>query len=284
VIKKILLLGHTGKMGVALTKVLSGDYEVVGKNSHDFDASQFDSVEKLIEELNPDIVINTVAFLGIDPCEQEPEKAFLLNTLYPKILAELSVKRNFLLVHFSTDAVFGNNEKGAFYTEEDSPCPLNLYGVTKYGGDCMVMAYAKRYYIFRLSVLFGEATKKNQFVEKMLQRIENGQKELFVADDVFLSPTYSVDIACKVKEILNEQNAFGLYHIANEGAVSLYEFMLEIGKCLNLQVPIRAGSFRDFPYIGQKNLNTPITSSKIKKLRSWQAAVQDYCNVLIKGE
>ena len=136
-------------MGVALTKVLSGDYEVVGKNSHDFDASQFDSVEKLIEELNPDIVINTVAFLGIDPCEQEPEKAFLLNTLYPKILAELSVKRNFLLVHFSTDAVFGNNEKGAFYTEEDSPCPLNLYGVTKYGGGCMVVAY------FQLGAFYG---------------------------------------------------------------------------------------------------------------------------------
>ncbi len=283
-IKKILLLGHTGKMGAALTKVLSAAYEVVGKNSHDFDASQFDSVEKLIEELNPDVVINTVAFLGIDPCEKEPEKAFLLNTLYPKFLAELSVKKDFLLIHFSTDAVFSNNEKGSFYTEEDTPCPLNLYGVTKYGGDCMVMAYAKRYYIFRLSVLFGETTKQDQFVEKMLQRVKQGQKELFVSNDIFLSPTYSIDIALRVKEIVEGRCAFGLYHIANEGAVSLYEFMLEIGKRLNLKINIKPASFEDFPYVGRKNVNTPITSLKTKKLRFWREAVCDYCNTLKIGE
>jgi len=115
--KTILLLGHTGKLGSALHICLSPDYQVVGKNSRDFDASDFEQVAALLEQSRPEIVINTVAFMGIDQCELEPEKAQLINTLLPGYLAKLSEQKDITLVHFSTDAVF-NDEKNDYYHEE----------------------------------------------------------------------------------------------------------------------------------------------------------------------
>ena len=114
--KKVLLLGYTGKMGLALSEVFSDGYLCEGKNSKDFDASDFAQVRHLIESSKPDIVINTVTLLGIDLCEQEAQKAFRLNTLYPKFLAELSKEYNFLLIHFSTDAVFNDTATTEIYT------------------------------------------------------------------------------------------------------------------------------------------------------------------------
>lgn len=281
--EKLLLLGSTGKMGVALRKVFKDDYLIIGKNSSDFDALNLQQVRNLIEQTNPDVVINTVAYMGIDPCEKDPEKAFRLNTLYPKFLAELSNEKGFLLVHFSTDAVF-NDVKRDFYTEKDCPRPLNIYGLTKYGGDCFIQAIAERYYIFRISNIFGETTKNTQFVEKMLQKIMEGQKVLNITADIIGSPTYSEDIARHIKKVLDELPEFGLYHIANEGKASLYELMNEIIQNLDLDVEVRKASYRDFPFLGIKNTYTPIKSEKIAPLRPWKDAVKDYCiNLSIRG-
>src|SRR5208283_739242 len=152
--RKLLLLGSSGKMGSAVREVLEGGYALLCKNSRDFDARDSSQVKDLIEAYRPDIVVNAAAFTGIDQCEKAPEEALRINTLYPRLLAELSNEFGFLLVHFSTDAVF-NNSKGDYYSESDNPGPLNIYGFTKYGGDCFIRAIAETYYIFRISLLFG---------------------------------------------------------------------------------------------------------------------------------
>lgn len=278
--KKILLLGHTGKMGIAVQNIFSDDYSVVGKNSGDFDVADFSQTVNLIEENKPDIVINTVAFIGIDPCEKYPEKAFRLNALYPKLLAEFSNEKKFLLVHFSTDAVF-NDDKLDFYTEEDCPCPLNIYGFTKYGGDCFIQAIAKNYYIFRISVLFGKSVKNTQFVEKMLQKVKEGQRVLKISDDIILSPSYTKDVAAEIRRVLEASYPCGLYHVANKGKASLYELMEVIKKNLDIDFSIEKASYKDFSFSGIKNTYTPIRSEKIDALRSWKEAVKHYCKELM---
>jgi len=275
--KKILLLGYTGKMGVACREVFKADYELDCKNSGDFDAGDFERTQVVVEQSSPDIVINTVAFLGIDPSENEPNRAFRLNTLYPEVLAKLSRELGFLLIHFSTDAVF-NDEKGDYYIESDCPAPLNLYGLTKFGGDCMVRSHAENYYIIRIPVLFGESTKNDQFVEKMLQRVRQGQTTLKISDDIISSPSYSLDVARKIKRIVKDDLPPGLYHLANEGKASLYDLMAEVVKNLGLDVSVERGSYNDFPFVGIKNTCTPIRSEKIDASRPWQEAVSEYCD------
>ena len=278
--KTLLLLGCTGKLGTALKEVFKNDYLVIEKCSADFNALNFEQVQNQIEIYDADIVLNTIALVGIDSCEREPEKALRLNTLYPKFLAELSNKIGFLLVHFSSDAVF-NDQKRDAYVEQDCPAPLNTYGLTKYGGDLFVQKIARRYYIFRLSILFGETTKNTQFVEKMLQKIKEGQTVLDVADDIISSPTFNKDAAKEVRKIIEAEKLFGLYHIANKGIGSLYDLIEDIVKNMNLQVKVRRASYLDFPYCEDKNRYTPIKSEKLDPLRPWREAVKEYCTELL---
>ncbi len=275
--RKVLLLGSSGKMGSAVRAALEGDYDLICKNSSDFDAFNFEQVRHLVRYHNPDIVINTVAFLGIDRCEKEPEKALLLNALYPRVLAELSGEAGFLLVHFSTDAVFDDTKRD-YHVESDIPAPVNIYGFTKYGGDCLVSAVSKTYYIFRISVLFGETGRDTQFVEKMLKRIREGCRVLRISDDIVSSPSYSLDIAMEIKKILLDASLpYGIYHMANDGMASLYDLMAEIKKSLDLDVEIQRASYREFDSPGVKNTFTPIRSEKINPLRPWRDAVEEYC-------
>ena len=273
--KKILLLGHTGKLGVALCKVFKDDFILLGKNSRDFDAFNFDSIETIIRKMKPDIVINTVAYMGIDPCENNPSRAIKLNAFLPYQLSCMANQYGFLLIHFSTDSVFGDDKDG-FYTEGDKPNPLNIYGQTKYAGDLFVQSVAQKYYIFRTSILFGESRKKNQFVEKMMEKIRSGARQLSIADDIICSPSYSMDIALEIKRIVNSKAEYGLYHVVNAGKASLYDLVFELTRNSGLDVDVKRASHKDFLSVGRKNTNTPLASRKNGNLRPWRESIADY--------
>ena len=130
--------------------------------------------------------------------------------------------------------------------------------------------------------MFGKSTKNNQFVEKMLQKINEGCKVLKIADDIISTPSFSVDVAKEARRIVESSLPYGLYHTTNEGKATLYEFFSEIVNNFGLNVKIEKASYKDFPYVGVKNTNTPITSEKIKPLRNWREAVKDYAKQLNK--
>ena len=280
--KKLLLLGSAGKVGTAVRSAFAGDYLVVGKGRDDFDAADPGEASRLVREDRYDLVVNAVAFVGIDQCEREPARAFAVNALFPGRLAELSAELGFTLVHFSTDAVF-SGRSSAPYLEEDCPQPINMYGVTKHAGDCLVQAAAARHYLIRVSLQFGESPKSNQFVEKMLARIGGGQKRLDIAADIVCSPSYSRDVAARVRDLVAEAAPYGLYHVANEGQASLYELMAEVVSQLRLDAEVRPASHRDFPSVGRKNTCSLLRSRKIPPLRPWREAVREYCATLAAG-
>jgi len=281
-VKKILLLGHTGKLGGALEKVLAADYQLIGKNSSDFDAADFGQVAETVRRELPDLIINAIAFQGVDRREAEPEAAFRINTLLPGQLADLAADLGKALVHFSTEAVFSDRQAGN-YCEHDIPAPLNLYGLSKLGGELLVRSRCERHYILRLPILFGESQKKDQFVEKMLARIESGAAVLHVADDIISSPTYTRDVAVHLRGMIATGAVFGTYHITNEGSASLFDLIAEIVVVLGGDVTLARASYRDFPYVGIKNRYTPLSSVKGAVLRPWQEAVHDYC-ARLKGD
>lgn len=278
--KKLLILGHTGKMGTALQKAYADHHEILTANTAQFDAAQPEQVQAMVEKVRPDLLINAVAHIGIDLCEREPLRAFQVNTLFPKQLAELSRQQGFTLVHLSTDAVFSDAEPGQILTEASPPQPLNLYGLTKLGGERMVQTLAPHAYIFRVALLFGPTSKKHQFVEKMLARVQAGHTTLRIADDIFFSPSYSQDLADHMRRMTDEEAPFGLYHLTNQGQASLYDLMREICAHLAQPVTLEPTSHRTFPSLGVKNTRIPTGSHKIKALRPWQEAVRAYVQTL----
>lgn len=275
----IVLFGHTGKVGSALHAALGPDYAITGVSRDQCDVSNPRQVEDLIAAVRPTIVINAVAHGGIDACEDDPATALAVNTLFPKLLAQLSVREQFRLLHFSSDAVF-NGESDRPYNESDRPRPINIYGFTKYGADCFIEAIATSYYIVRISTQFGLSLKPGQFVEKMLEKVRQGQRHLQISADIVASPSYSRDIATAVKDLLQRSVPYGLYHMANSGTASLHELMAEIIASLGLAVTLEPVSHRTFPSRGLKNTYTPLTSGKLPLLRPWQEAVQEYCSLL----
>jgi dTDP-4-dehydrorhamnose reductase len=277
---RVLVLGAGGKLGSAVCRVFQQSCVVDGKVRSDVDITQADQVMRAIEQSAPDVVINTAAFVGIDACESDPEQAFAANTALPKLLARLSNQHNFLLVHISTDAVF-NGTKLDYYTEADCAKPVNVYGISKYGGDCCVEALARRYYIFRIPLLFGENPKQNQFVEKMLARLEQGEAQLQISNDIVSSPSFSTDIAQAIKDIVDSQTPYGLYHLANEGQASLHDLIIELAGCINSSATVIGCSHTAFPSKGIKNTYTPIRSIHLPPLRPWQAALSQYCSTML---
>lgn len=274
--KRLLIFGAGGKLGTALRKSFGPEYPLFFKDSQTLDVRDTVQVRRYVEEISPDLVINAAAFVGIDACEQHPDMAFSINTLFPKELARISNQMGFVLAHISTDAVFDSRKLDS-YDEADCPRPVNLYGLSKYGADCLISAIARCYYIFRIPLLFGPNPRNNQFVEKMLARIRNGAAELQISNDIYTSPSYSDDVAQAIRTVIEIGAPFGTYHIANQGSASLHDLMDQIVKNLNLEIKISGCPHTTFPSLGIKNTKTPLCSTRLAPLRSWREALESYC-------
>jgi len=274
---RVLMLGESGKLGRALREAFEGDFEIHGRSTAGgFDAGDFAQVRAALTVIRPRFVINAVAHNGLEICEQDPERALRLNALLPRFLAECSARMGFRLIHFSSDAVFDGLRTSGAYRESDVPNPINTYGLTKYGGDCFIRAEARDYYIFRLSILAGDSARNPQFLERMILRARAGAT-LQVAQDIVCSPSYVRDIAAAVRRILESDQPSGLYHLANAGTVSLYDFVREVVDGLGLKVPVEAVPHTRFPGKARKNTFTPLASESLEPLRDWRAAMAEYC-------
>ena len=273
--KRVLILGHTGKVGTAIRSELGPNVDVQGVNSQDLDGRDLDSVAALIEGTAPDVVVNCIAYLGIENCEGNPALAFHINSLLPLKLRQLSESLGFLLIHFSTESVF-SGVKGSFVGESDTPDPVNVYGISKHAGDLALSD--SNALIFRLPVLFGESgSQRVQFLERMISLAAKSSAELRIADDVVTSPTYASDVAAVVVQALCDRLAPGLYHVTNSGSVSLCGLVRWALDALGLSAQVTAVSHTEFPRLGRQHLVTPLMQERLPPLRSWRAALTDYC-------
>lgn len=278
----ILLLGSTGKMGTALSRVLGRRHRVTGLCSAQLDAGDFDAVRRRIAEGGFQAVINTIAFVGVDPCERDPARALHLNALLPRNLARWSHELDYELVHFSTDAVFSGDKGGEPYDETDTPSPVNVYGMTKYTGDVLVAEQGGRCHVARIGILFGDSTKRNQLFEKMVDAVKGGRTPLRLATDAVASPTSSLDVAEEIAGWLERGHPYGLHHVTNRGQASLYDFIRHALAALGLEAEIQPALQSEFPSLARKSTYIPLTSRGIR-LRPWREALDDYCRTLRAG-
>jgi dTDP-4-dehydrorhamnose reductase len=221
--KTIALIGADGQLGSELAKVLD-DQDIISLLYPEFDVTDTARTNQLLRSLSPDIVINTAAYHRVDECEENPEKSFDINTIAVRELASQCLELDSVLVHFSTDYVFGG-EKRTPYVEDDIPNPLNLYAVSKLAGEYFVRNIPRKYFLVRTCGLYGEAGcwgKGTNFVDKMIS-LERQRDTIKVVKDQWVTPTSASELAQKVKELLQTTH-WGLYHMTNEGECTWYEF------------------------------------------------------------
>jgi dTDP-4-dehydrorhamnose reductase len=281
----IVLIGANGQLGTDIVKVLEkkSGIHLIKLTHKDMDICDQVDTRRILVSHKPDIVINTAAFHKTDECEDNPEKAFQVNSFAVRNLAMVCRDLDAVLVHLSTDYVFGGDkERKTPYTEDERPFPLSAYGVSKVAGEYFVQTLCPKYFVVRSSALFGLAGsigKGGNFVETML-KLAREEKPIRVVNDQFTSPTFTEDLAMKIVQLIETKN-YGLYHITNNGECSWFDFAKTIFELSNLSPDLQPTTTEAFgaranrprySVLARKNL----ASIGLDDMRSWKDAVKDY--------
>ncbi len=277
---KVLVTGAEGMLGSDLCDLFQiSDIDVVPMPRASLDIQDLAKVKQVITSERPHCVIHTAAITNVDECERDPNLAHSINTVGTWNVALACRKVDSILVYISSCGVF-DGTKGEPYTEIDSPAPRTHYHKSKYLGERIVADLCKDYFIIRPGWLFGgKASHRRNFVEAR-RREAIAKPKIVSAKDKFGSPTYTADLA---KQILNliESEAFGLYHVANVGFASRYEYVKKIVELLGVKTevsPVGSDAFpRPAPVPAWEALdNFYLKLRNLNQMRSWEASMEDY--------
>lgn len=277
---KIIVLGANGQLGRDLLRTLKGN-EIIPLTHNDVEVSDFNSVSSIIKKYNPQVVINTAAFHNVQECEKDDLKAFRINGLGPKFLAQNCLIYNCILVHISTDYVF-DGKKNTPYLENDLPNPLNVYGISKLIGEYYIKSIMKKYFIVRTSGLYGVhkcRAKGGNFIDTML-KLSKEQNEIRVVCDEILTPTYTLDLANQISELI-KTDKYDLFHITNQASCSWYEFAKSIFEFLDIKVNLKKISHSELPSTVKRPAYSVLENGRLKslginKMRHWKEALESY--------
>jgi dTDP-4-dehydrorhamnose reductase len=279
---KVLLIGANGQLGSDLVRTLA-DVDLVPLTHQDVDICEPVGLREMVRHHTPDVVINTAAYHKVDECETNIERTFAVNTYGVRNLALACKERDCALLHMSTDYVFGGDAaRRKSYTETDLPGPINVYGIAKLTGEYFVRYILERYWIVRSQWLYGVAGasgKGGNFVELMLRLAREG-RDIKVVDDQTGSPTYTVDLAHKIAQLVRTEH-YGLYHITNAGACTWYQFACKIWELADLSPNAEPTTTAAFGAVATRPAysvldNAALRALGLDEMRSWEEALAAY--------
>lgn len=278
---KYAVLGAAGQLGRDLCPRLRGEVTALGRQHIDLSAPE--SIGPALKELHPDVVVNCAAYNLVDKAEADPAAAFAANALGVRALAAACRDLGVLLVHFSTDYVFGL-EAGRTepYTVSDAPGPVSVYGVSKLTGEYLVRASGVRHVLVRTCGLYGvwgSGGKGGNFVETML-RVAGQGKPLRVVTDQTCTPSYTVDVAEATVTLLASGRE-GLFHITNAGSCTWYEFARAIFETAGIRADLSAIRSAEYNAPARRPpysvLDTAaMEAAGVPPLRPWREALAAY--------
>ena len=256
---KILVTGVNGQLGYDVCKELTfRGIENYGAGRSDFDITNEERTTCFIKEYRPDAVIHCSAWTAVDRAEDEAETVKKVNTEGPKIIARACKEVGAKMMFISTDYVFpGIGDH--FYTPEDLTGPLSVYGKTKLEGELAVRDTLDRYFIVRISWVFGK--NGNNFVKTML-RLADTRTELSVVCDQIGSPTYTADLAILLCDMIVTEK-YGIYHATNEGVCSWAEFAEEIFRLSGKTVVVNHITTDQYLTRAKRPLNSRMSKDKL---------------------
>lgn len=272
---RVYITGIAGMLGYYLGNKLSSNHDVYGcdivelSNKTDFakvsmlDLSDFDKAEKELISLCPDIIIHTAACINVDYCENEKDKAFLLNADVTGNLTKVAEKIGARVIYISTDAVFDGKLDKA-YAEDDIVNTINIYGASKLKGEEFVLKNNGLNTVLRTNIYGWNIQNKVSFAEWIYNSLRE-KKSITMYDDLYYTPIYVGSLYNIIKQII-ELNISGLFHAAGGEACSKYEFAIALANEFNLSKKlILKGSCKNLDFIAKRSCNMKLDSSKIQK-------------------
>ncbi|MBQ7193221.1 MAG: dTDP-4-dehydrorhamnose reductase [Synergistaceae bacterium] len=245
------------------------------------DITDFDSVDRAMNDTKPQRVIHCAAWTAVDAAEEEAnrEKVFAVNVAGTENIAKACAKYDMIMTYISTDYIFDGTGTRPWQPDDDSYSPLNYYGETKLKGELAVKKYLKKFFIVRIAWVFGQ--NGNNFVRTML-KIAKTHDTLRVVNDQVGTPTFTPDLARLLAD-MNMTEKFGIYHATNEGGyISWYDFACEIFAQAGVSVKVIPVSTQEYglskakrPYNSRLD-KSKLVSSGFQPLPDWRDALRRY--------
>lgn len=286
---KILLTGKNGQVGFELQRALAPLGEIVAVGHSDCDLSDEQALRNLVRNVAPDVIVNPAAYTAVDKAETETALAHAVNATAPHILGKEAAALDALVVHYSTDYVFGGSKDG-FYLETDTPNPQSVYGASKLAGEIALASSGARHLIFRTSWVVGG--HGGNFAKTML-RLAAERERLSIVADQFGAPTSAALIADVTAHVIREATGerratvpYGIYHLVADGVTTWHEYachVIEQARAAGKAVAVAADAIipiatAEYPTPAQRPANSRLDTHKLREtfglhLPDWRAGV-----------
>ena len=270
----ILVTGANGQLGseMRLVAVSSNDnyiftdvVDLPGVETTKLDITDLDAVRAMVREKDVKVIVNCAAYTNVDKAEDDREFCALLNAKAPENLAVAMKEVDGLLVHVSTDYVFGGDPYNTPCREDQKGTPTGVYGLTKLQGEQAIVASGCHHIIIRTAWLYSEFGKN--FVKTMLM-LTSTKPQLNVVFDQTGTPTYALDLAEAIYDIVGNRKwkgNDGVYHYSNEGVCSWFDFTRMIAEYAgNTECDIRPCHSDEFPSKVKRPAYSVLDKTKIK--------------------
>lgn len=282
---KILVTGVRGQLGYDVVKELEKrHYEVFGIDREELDLTDREAVQAFFINRTFDAIVHCAAYTAVDNAEDDRDTCYKINVAATKILAENAKKMDAKFIYISTDYVFPGTGTD-IYEIDATKEPTNHYGITKLQGENEVKSLLDKYFIVRISWVFG--INGNNFIKTMLKLSET-REELSIVDDQIGSPTYTADLAPLLVDMVQTEK-YGEYNASNEGFCSWADFASEIFRVADRKVLIHRVDSSAFPTRATRPKNSRMSKDALVKagfqlLPSWQSAVKRYVALLSSSD
>ncbi|WP_462410963.1 dTDP-4-dehydrorhamnose reductase [Neobacillus sp. Marseille-QA0830] len=276
---KVVVTGAAGQLGQdVLLELERNNHQAFGTDRQQLDITNEADVIAYIDEVKPDVILHCAAYTNVDAAEENEELAYQINGLGTKNLAKAAKQVGSKLLYISTDYVFDGTATEPYEVDEPTK-PLGAYGRTKLAGEEFVKEYLEQFFIVRTAWVFG--IYGQNFVKTML-RLGKERGEVGVVHDQVGSPTYTVDLAKFMVELM-ETEKYGVYHATNNGVCSWYEFAVEIFNQAGLDITVNPLTTEQFPRPAARPKYSVLSKRKIEEqgltpLRDWKEALAAYLN------
>lgn len=288
--KRIYIAGCGGMLGEAFYKCFGQQYEL---KCTDIDLNEpwlsyldfrdHDAYMKDVRAFEPDYLFHLGAYTDLEYCEMHQDDTYATNTMAVENATYIANKLNIPLLYISTAGIFDGSKDT--FDDWDRPNPMCHYARSKYAGEVFVENNAKRHLICRAGWMMGGGPQKDKkFVQKIMNQIKNGSKELFIVNDKFGTPTYTHDFAKNVKLLL-ENEYWGLYNMVCGGVTGRFEIASEILQILNLSKTVKiteVGSdyWKDIYFAArppsERLINTKLKLRDANIIRDWKICLREY--------
>lgn len=282
----ILVTGSNGMLGSSIKHIFNR-HNLITTNSSSLNVQDVKQVMSYAKR-KIDAILHLAAQTDLLMAELNPTDTYLTNHLGTQHMVELARTLDIPILYISTAMIFDGKKKS--YSEKDQPNPTNHYGRSKYYGELAVKSY-KKHYIVRAGWAFGGGPKiDKKFIHKIYKKINMGGKKLYGITDIYGNPTYTLDFAKTLKNIVEQKPAYGIYNAPGKGIATRFDMLKTFVDALGLSrkrevIPVSVKQYltlfpSSFPYIKHEVLeNRKLEKTTLSCMRDWKSTLHEYANM-----